>query len=147
LVIVSHRDRKPVFTTFEHSGRTVPTQLIRTLWLGRLPAQIQAILATRTEDRLEDVAKQADRIYEIRTKSVVAATAPSIPHESLQAQPSTTQAAASSQIMMLTQQMAALTMQMTKLTQEWKREKARNRARSSDGRCGIFVRILLLTCS
>jgi len=112
------------------AGTAVPTELIRTLWLGRLPAQIQAILATRTDDRLEDVAEQADRIYEIRTKSVVAAAAPSLPQEPLHTQPNTSQTATNSQIMMLTQQMAALTMQMTKLTQEWNKEKARNRARS-----------------
>jgi len=56
------------------AGSIVPTELIRTLWLRRLPAQMQAILATRKEDRLEAVADQADRIYEIGTKAVVATT-------------------------------------------------------------------------
>jgi len=84
------------------AGSAVPTELIRTLWLGRLPAQIQAILATRTEDRLEDVADQADRIYEIGTKAVVASTSPSaIPTQN---QPSTSQATAETQMIMLTKQ-------------------------------------------
>jgi len=97
-------DRKPSHFLRHLStlaGTAVPTELIRTLWLGRLPAQIQAILATRTEDRLEEVAEQADRIYEIRTKSVVAAAALRLPQEPLQTQPSTSQTATNNQIMML----------------------------------------------
>jgi len=96
------------------AGSTVPTELIRTLWLGRLPPQIQAILATRAGDRLEDVADQADRIYEIGTKAVVATTSQSPGQQ----QPSTSQSTAEAQIMMLTKQMAALTVQMSKLTKE-----------------------------
>jgi len=38
------------------TGSTIPTELIRTLWLGRLQVQMQAILATKMEDRLEEVA-------------------------------------------------------------------------------------------
>ncbi|XP_032674655.1 uncharacterized protein LOC116845724 [Odontomachus brunneus] len=47
------------------AGTIVPEQLLRTLWLGRLPAQMQVILATRAQDRLEEVAEQADRIQEV----------------------------------------------------------------------------------
>ncbi|KMQ91745.1 hypothetical protein RF55_8347 [Lasius niger] len=42
------------------AGTTVPDDLLQTLWLGRLPTQMQAILATRNHDKLEDVAEQAD---------------------------------------------------------------------------------------
>jgi len=108
------------------AGSTVPNELIRTLWLGRLPAQIQAILATRTDDRLEEIAEQADRIYEIGAKAVVATTSSS----TAQQQPSTPQTTTETQIMMLTKQIAALTVQMTKLTKEWSQERSRNRARS-----------------
>ncbi|XP_032677687.1 uncharacterized protein LOC116847131 [Odontomachus brunneus] len=52
------------------AGNAVPEQLLRTLWLGRLPTTIQAILATRVQDRLEDVAEQADRIQEVTVRSV-----------------------------------------------------------------------------
>ncbi|XP_012231264.1 uncharacterized protein [Linepithema humile] len=44
------------------AGNTVPDQLLRTLWLGRLSAQIQIILATRADDLLEDMAEQTDRV-------------------------------------------------------------------------------------
>ncbi|XP_029675768.1 uncharacterized protein LOC115243157 [Formica exsecta] len=63
------------------ANNNVPEQLLRTLWLGRLPQQAQVILATRTEDRLEDVAEQADRITEVTSRMTVAvatATQPSI---------------------------------------------------------------------
>ncbi|XP_032679541.1 uncharacterized protein LOC116847993 [Odontomachus brunneus] len=52
------------------AGNAVPEQLLRTLWLGRLPTTMQAILATRTQDRLEDVAEQADRIQEVTVRLV-----------------------------------------------------------------------------
>jgi len=51
------------------AGATVPNELIRTLWLGRLPSQMQVILTTRAEDKLKDVAEQADRIHEIGGKA------------------------------------------------------------------------------
>lgn len=42
--------------------------------MGRLPTQMQVILATRTEDHLDDVAEQTDRIHEVSYRAVVAAT-------------------------------------------------------------------------
>jgi len=108
------------------AGSTVPNELIKTLWLCRLPAQIQAILAARTDDRLEDLADQVDRIYEIGAKAVVATTSPG----ATQQQPSTSQTTTETQIMMLTKQVAALTVQMIKFTKEWSQERSRNRARS-----------------
>ncbi|XP_070164545.1 uncharacterized protein [Polyergus mexicanus] len=80
-------DRKP--SQFLRHLRTlaadnVPDSLLRTLWLGRLPHQTQMILATRTEDCLNDVAEQADRIHEMTSRTVVAAT--TTPRETLEAQ-------------------------------------------------------------
>lgn len=46
-------------------GNNIPEQLLRTLWLRRLSQQAQIIFATKTGDRLEEVAKQADRIVEV----------------------------------------------------------------------------------
>ncbi|XP_072755773.1 uncharacterized protein [Anoplolepis gracilipes] len=47
------------------AGTTVSDELLRTLWLGRLPQQTQAILATRADEDLNSVAEQADKIHEI----------------------------------------------------------------------------------
>lgn len=59
------------------AGTTVPDQLLRTLWLARLPSQMRVILATRAQDRLEDVAEQADRIQEVSGRFVSEVTASS----------------------------------------------------------------------
>jgi len=68
------------------AGTNVPEQLLRTLWLGRLPSQMQVILATRPDDRLDEVAEQADRIAEVTSRSVVAATNSSTKTQSLEEQ-------------------------------------------------------------
>ena len=46
-------------------------QQLRTLWLG---SQMQAIIATKTEDRLTEVSDQADRIHEVTSRAIMAAT-------------------------------------------------------------------------
>jgi len=52
---------------------------------------MQAILATKTDDRLDEVAEQTGRIYEIGTNAVVAAIAPSTAQTPMQPQSSTSQ--------------------------------------------------------
>ncbi|XP_070155805.1 uncharacterized protein [Polyergus mexicanus] len=54
------------------------------LMVRGVPRQTQMILATRTEDCLNDVAEQADRIHEMTSRTVVAAT--TAPRETLEAQ-------------------------------------------------------------
>ncbi|XP_071581422.1 uncharacterized protein [Temnothorax nylanderi] len=56
------------------ASTAIPEQLLRTLWIGRLPSQLQAILATRNADNLEDVAEQADRIHEVTCRAVTVAS-------------------------------------------------------------------------
>lgn len=70
-------DRKPsqFLRHLKTLARTaIPEQLLRTLSLGRLPPQVQIILATRSQDRLEEVAAQADRIQEVTYRSVAEVT-------------------------------------------------------------------------
>jgi len=98
------------------AGSTVTGELLRTLWLGRLPSSMQAILATRTDDRLEDIAEQADRIHEVnQSKALVLATTASTtkPMQNTWEQ----------QIEKLTKQVAALT---TKINKEM-RSRSRSR--------------------
>lgn len=92
------------------AGNNLPEQLMRTLWLGRLPPQAQAILATRSEDRLEDIARQADQIIEITNRTTVAAAA---------AAPAT-----------LEEQIKALTRQVERLTTQAREQRSRSRDRS-----------------
>lgn len=44
------------------AGMTVPDDLLKTIWLGRLPASMQAILTTQTEAGLDKIAELADTI-------------------------------------------------------------------------------------
>lgn len=106
------------------AGSLVPNSLLRTLWLGRLPAQMQVILATRNEDHLEEVAEQADRIHEVNYRAVVAAVEP-------------TERAGKTledQMQELTKQVAALTSQFGKHQRRWKRDRSRSRSRSRNSK-------------
>ncbi|XP_011704277.1 PREDICTED: uncharacterized protein LOC105459734 [Wasmannia auropunctata] len=107
------------------AGATVSPELLRTMWLGRLPPQIQAILATRSADNLEDVAEQADHILEVESKAIVAATTTS--HKKAQAK----QQISDHQIEALTKQVAMLTAQMSAMAKAMKlQQNGRSRSRS-----------------
>lgn len=55
------------------AGVTVPESLLRTLWMGILPPQLQAILTTRSADNLNEVADQADRFHEVTCRTIAVA--------------------------------------------------------------------------
>uniref|UniRef100_A0A6P7FT92 Uncharacterized protein LOC114333740 n=1 Tax=Diabrotica virgifera virgifera TaxID=50390 RepID=A0A6P7FT92_DIAVI len=60
-------DRRPSqFLRHLHSlaGTTVPDNIVRSLWLGRLPSSTQAILAIQAKASLDAVAELADTISE-----------------------------------------------------------------------------------
>ncbi|XP_071574403.1 uncharacterized protein [Temnothorax nylanderi] len=102
------------------AGTVVPDNLLRTLWLGRLPAQMQVILATRQGDRLEDVAEQADRIHEVNDRAMVAAVTPAGAEKTLE-----------TQIQALTKQVAALTTRFSnERNRSWRANQPRGRGRS-----------------
>ncbi|XP_071577524.1 uncharacterized protein [Temnothorax nylanderi] len=103
------------------AGSTVSRELLRTLWLGRLPPQTQAILATRSEDKLELIADQADKIHEVNNKALVLATFTQKPKED---DPEETRVDA------LSKQVAALTLQVSKMVKSIQKDRARNRSRS-----------------
>jgi len=119
-------DRKPS-QFLQHlrtlAGENVPDSLLRTLWLGRLPNQMQVILATRTEDRLNEVAEQADRIHEMSSRTIVAVT--NAPKE---------KGTLEMQIQALTKQVATLATHLargrTKERNLDKRNRSRSRSRS-----------------
>uniref|UniRef100_A0A6P7GI94 Uncharacterized protein LOC114338493 n=1 Tax=Diabrotica virgifera virgifera TaxID=50390 RepID=A0A6P7GI94_DIAVI len=52
------------------AGTTVPDNIVRSLWLGRLPSSTQAILATQAKASLDAVAELADTISEDIAPSV-----------------------------------------------------------------------------
>lgn len=54
----------------------IQPNLLRQLWLRRLPTQVQTVLATRPELSLEQISDLADKIVEISTLPAVHAVAP-----------------------------------------------------------------------
>lgn len=46
-------------------GSTITDTLLRTLWEGRLPAQVQAVLAPQTDISLDKLAEVADKVIEV----------------------------------------------------------------------------------
>jgi len=115
-------DRKPsqfLRHLSTRAGTTVSDDLLRTLWLGRLPPQTQAILATRKSDKLQNVAEQADRIHEINSRALVLAT-----EHPPAATASSPQNAWTAQMEALTQQVATLTEQMTNMAKELRKRRS-----------------------
>lgn len=58
------------------AGSAVPEDLVRSLWLGRLPPSIQAILATQSKADTATVAELADAVFEALPRQQVMAVAP-----------------------------------------------------------------------
>lgn len=58
------------------AGSSFPDNILRTLWIGRLPQNVQAILASQKTSDLSEVADLADRVMEALTPkpSIVVAT-------------------------------------------------------------------------
>jgi len=99
---------------------TIPEQLLRTLWMGRLPSQLQAILASRTTDNLDEVAEQADKIHEVTCRAVAVA--------SVQPTPSTP--TLEQQVTQLAKQVASLNSRLSKKLDKFKkRERSRSRSK------------------
>lgn len=107
------------------ANTAIPEQLLRTLWMGRLPSQLQAILATRTADNLDEVAEQADRIYEVAHKDVAVASI--LPDDSAQARK--TRQTLEQQIQALTKQVASLNKRFTQ-NEETRQKRDRSQSRS-----------------
>ncbi|XP_025263681.1 uncharacterized protein LOC112637690 [Camponotus floridanus] len=104
------------------AGENVPDSLLRTLWLGRLPNQMQMILATCTEDRLNEVAEQADRIHEMSSRAVVAVTDAPKPRKS--------NPTLEKQIQALAKQVATLTTRLARGRAKERDSDRRSRSRS-----------------
>ncbi|XP_046402553.1 uncharacterized protein LOC124168383 [Ischnura elegans] len=54
------------------AGPALPNTFLKTLWLGRLPASMQAILATQGDEELEKIALLADKAHEVTPEHHIA---------------------------------------------------------------------------
>ncbi|XP_018329760.1 uncharacterized protein LOC108740066 [Agrilus planipennis] len=68
------------------AGNSTPENLLRTIWSGRLPQNLQTVIATMKDKQLDEVAEIADYIMEAtQTQSMIATTAtPTKKHEDIQ---------------------------------------------------------------
>lgn len=106
----------------------VPEALLRVLWMGRLPSQLQTILVTRTADSLDEIAEQADRVYEVVKQTPAVASV----QLAIQGQ------AMEQQIQELTKQVASLNKKLiqNKKAQQ-KRDRSKNRSQEDIDEEGI----------
>ncbi|XP_058810340.1 uncharacterized protein LOC131675390 [Phymastichus coffea] len=101
-------------------GASVPETLLRTLWLGRLPSNVQAILATQKDTALEKTAELADCIVE---------TMHSSPLQFGQPQMAAVATATNAMLEALTAQIAQLTQVFRQEIAEVRREAREDRER------------------
>lgn len=88
-------DRKPsqfLRRLRDLGGDTITDALLRTLWIGRLPGTLQAILATQTDVTLDAAARLADKVLEVSPQQHIAmastsnspSTAPAVPANAIE---------------------------------------------------------------
>ncbi|KAL4720762.1 hypothetical protein ACJJTC_013840 [Scirpophaga incertulas] len=106
-----------------------PECLLRTIWLGRLPTQIQAILIAQTASNLEDLGELADKLYEVATNSSTcrAITASPVPQVAVT---SVSPAADSARFSQMEKQICDLTNVVAQLTAAFNNRRERSRSRS-----------------
>jgi hypothetical protein len=75
-------DRKPSKFLLHLKGLApdMPDDFLRTIWAGRLPQHIQAILAGQTDGSLDSVLHITDRICEVTPWPTTASVSPSMPN-------------------------------------------------------------------
>lgn len=106
------------------AGNSVTDNFLRTLWLGRLPANMPAILATQEDQPLEKVANLADKIHETLSPTRVVSV-----HS---VQPARVSKVASDNISVVPDELSlqSLQQQITELTKLVKNMQSRSRSRS-----------------
>lgn len=121
------------------AGANVPDNLIRSLWLSRLPRSMQAILATQAQADLTTAAELADAVAETTTGQHIAETSASSNHfEAMIGQVTARMDA------MTTQIIAALSSRQQGSVRRRFRSRSRSRSRqqvvSKDGWCWYHAR-------
>ncbi|XP_022816077.1 uncharacterized protein LOC111354195 [Spodoptera litura] len=106
------------------AGPTVSDDVLMTLWTGRLPHNLQTVVASQPKLSLDDLAELADRVHEI---------APAMPHQQVAMASTSLQPASISNIDSLQQEICALTREVAKLTSYVHRQsRAHSRSRSQE---------------
>lgn len=58
------------------AGPNIPDEFLLSIWTSRLPNNVQFIIASKPNDSLEELSDLADRVYDVATPQVAAASAP-----------------------------------------------------------------------
>ena len=103
------------------AGPSMHPDFLRTLWINRLPPNIQAIIATQAQVALDDVAKLADTIAEGTPSQFVARVASSFTDISI----------LTGRIDKLARQVAALSASRSRPRSPWRTQQARRPSRSA----------------
>ncbi|KAK2578346.1 hypothetical protein KPH14_002620 [Odynerus spinipes] len=113
------------------AGETVPDEFLRSLWQNRLPANIQAILATLTTPTLQEAAALADKVHEVTPQRTVDAIQKETPRKDDNS---------------LAMHVAELTRRIDELTWTERRSRSPNRSRNNARRRRSRSRIIEGVC-
>ncbi|XP_063389068.1 uncharacterized protein LOC134674843 [Cydia fagiglandana] len=72
-------DRKPsqFLRHLRHlAGPNIPDEFLLSIWTSRLPSNMQFVIASKPNDPIEELAELADRVHDVATPQVAAASAP-----------------------------------------------------------------------
>lgn len=118
-------DRKPsqFLRHLQHlAGPTIPEDFLRSLWTGRLPSNLQTIIASQMSLTLSELADLADRVHDIAPASPVVAATSNTRFEQV--------------IDTMARQITELTKQVSTLTSKVnERSRPHNRRRSRERSC------------
>ncbi|XP_047996389.1 uncharacterized protein LOC125234225 [Leguminivora glycinivorella] len=110
-------DRKPsqFLRHLRHlAGPNIPDEFLISIWTSRLPNNLQFVIASKPNDPIEELAELADRVHDIATPQVAAASAPD------------------SQMAILMRQVSELTNDMKTLKSQFNSDRpSRSRSRAS----------------
>lgn len=106
------------------AGENLPNEFLKTIWTGRMPQNIQTVIASQPRATLEDLADLADRVFDI-TSPYAGVASTSTSAAAAVGQPP---ASAWNDMVM---QISELTRQVKKLTTERFQNRSRSRSRSN----------------
>ncbi|XP_073943463.1 uncharacterized protein [Choristoneura fumiferana] len=111
------------------AGTAATSDLLKTIWIDRLPHNVQTILASQSDQPLEKLADLADRVFELAPQTPhVATTSGSAVNYAPVPQVSFASASPSDALM---QQVSELTRQVALLTSNYRRGRTHSRSRSA----------------
>ena len=118
------------------AGKSQCHDIVKRIWLNKLPKQINVILAGDKETDLEQLAKNADNMFEVLNQTPSPTSQSSVPHSEVFATqnsvPSTNNDAITGLLKMLASEVAALRLDNATLHKKFSEHRSRSRNRTPD---------------